>query len=65
MQQWADYLDTLASGKAVAGKFGKVAYSMRAVCRDYPPPVGPLQSCISVACIPDAAILPALCYTPM
>lgn len=25
MQQWADYLDTVASGKVVAGKFGRVA----------------------------------------
>ena len=25
MQQWADYLDTVASGKVVAGKFGKAS----------------------------------------
>ena len=25
MQQWADYLDNIASGKVIAGKFGKIA----------------------------------------
>ena len=27
MQQWADYLDTAASGKVIAVKFGKAAYA--------------------------------------
>lgn len=63
MQQWADYLDTVTSGKVIAEKSGKVAQVRGMVSRGLAQQTH-CNHAYQLHIFSDAMIVSALCYNP-